>query len=632
VGNYLQKFPYPAMSGGDPGTPGSPYIPGYYSYVSSPVQNPGGAPLGWHYQNVTVPDTLAGNGKTTTAVQLVPNVGTTTYTYPATQPLQQVAVWHPPSPAVAPVPGSSPSYPPDQWDAGAKSIAFLEADGDFTCTVDNGAGGVCVGFAVNLSLDPKNIEFGLYFHSGGVQAFENVPGLPTVTGAFTPYVAADVWILRRRLGVASALKNGTTIYTATNPVRGPKVVQASLYSGFDTVRAAALTTYAGGSVTGSFQKLVGHAGIPQRYVTGTFRLMQGTISAKGHGAVTGSFQKLAGNAGLRQSYVRGSFRNLTATIGSGGFIPAPPQGVRGRLLPMQGVVHGLTGGKGQVTGSFRKLDAMIGKPRQGKVVGSFLPLAAQILANPPGIVYLDSYAAVIDEITVATLLVLNIDSSGVATDAYVVQVTATGSDLESAALAADAWVITQIDTISFDSTAKAYDQMGLGTVLGSLGQIADGSAVWVLNVDTKASTRYESFPYTSLATHAGRLFGTKADGVYLLEGADDAGTPIQSSFATGQLDFADEHDLTKAGALKRVVAAYLGVASDKSMYLKIVANGQEFLYVARASSPTLMQQRVDPGRGLRANYYSFEVFNAQGSDFDLDSLDFVAIKLPRRIP
>lgn len=629
MGNYLQKFPYPAIDAGYPGTPGSPYYPGFYSYETAPLQNTGTAPFGWHYQNVTVPDTLAGTGQTTTAIQLLPDVGAT---YPASQPLQKVAVWHPPTAAVAPVPGVPPSYPPNQWDAGAESIAFLEADGDFTCTVDNGVGGICVGFAVNLSLDPKNIEFGLYFHSSGVQAFENVPGLPTSAGAFSPYVATDVWILRRRMGVGSVLKNGATVYTATNPVRGPKVVQASLFAGYDTVREAALVTRGSGSVTGTFQKLVGHAGIPQRYVTGTFRLLQGTISAGGHGSVTGSFQKLSGTVGIRTSYVRGSFQKLTATIGSGGFIPAPPTTARGSLLPLQGAVHGLTGGIGGVTGTFRKLDAMIGKPRQGKVVGSFLPLAAQILSNPPGVVFLDSYAAVHDEITVATLLVLNIDSSGVATDAYVVQVTATGSDLESAALAADSWVISQVDTITFDSTAKAYDQMGLGTVLGSLGQIADGSAVWVLNVDTKASTRYESFPYTSLATHAGRLFGTKADGVYLLEGADDAGTPIQSSFATGQLDFADEHDLTKAGALKRVVAAYLGVASDKSMYLKIVANGQEFLYVARASSPTLMQQRVDPGRGLRANYYSFEVFNAQGSDFDLDSLDFVAIKLPRRIP
>lgn len=43
--------------------------------------------------------------------------------------------------------------------------------------------------------------------------------------------------------------------------------------------------------------------------------------------------------------------------------------IAGQFLKLQGVVHGLTGGTGSMVGSFRKLDGMVGKARQGKVVG-----------------------------------------------------------------------------------------------------------------------------------------------------------------------------------------------------------------------------------------------------------------------
>ena len=399
--------------------------------------------------------------------------------------------------------------------------------------------------------------------------------------------------------------------------------------------------------------------------------------------MAGSFRYLDGNAGLRQSYAKGSFRNLTATINAGGFKPAAPSDVIGAFNPLQAAIHGLSGTTGQITGAFRKIDGMLGKPNQGKMTGSFRPFNANIYANPPGVVFVDSYAAASTDVTVQTLLLVAIDSTGVAVDAWLVNVTADtdATVIDSSGGGAWDWIVKQIDTVKFDSRALAHDLMAMGIIAslpgdptygiggsgvdpssgGTAGQgsgsgsggggtsggsagsgggtagggvgagATEGVSIWVYNVDSNATSRYENYAYQSLATWQGRLFGTQPDGVYMLEGDDDAGSPIVASFATGNLTLPSEKDPGQAGALKRLAAVYLGVASDQSLYMKIVSGGQEFMYVSRTSNANMMQQRVDPGRGLRSTYYSFEVYNSQGSDFDLESIEFIPIKLSRRI-
>lgn len=619
MGNYLQKSPAPLLSGGTPANPGSPATAGYFTFETVQPGNPNTAPKGWHW--VTVPTDSGGD-----VWSLVPDSGVG-----AALPVNanfQVAVWHPPRAAVAPVPGSPPVYPPNAWDSGAQSLTPLTEDGEFTCTIDTGAG-IAVGFSTTLSLDPKAIGFGFLCQNGFAQPFENVIGQPTVYGGSLPYAPDDVWTLRRRNGVNTLLRNGSLFYTAVNPVRGLQNIQASLWAPGDTVRSAALTPYSGGTVAGRFLPMTGLMGRVHQGLRGSFRPLAATITARGNGGVAGSFRHLDGIVGIARNNVRGEFLPLTASISSGAPIPRAPNGVNGQFLELQADLHGLTGEIGGVDGSFRYLDGMLGRAGQGRVAGEFLPLEGRISANPPDTVFIDSYASVSDNISAVTLLVVNIDSAGVATDAYTVEMSY-DAFIDSAGTAAIEWTVGQVDSVNIDSSAIAHDGMALGAALGPI--LQPGVAVWVLNVDNSASTRYENFTYTSLATREGRLYGTKADGVYLLEGPDDAGTKVRASVATGILDFADPKDPGAAGALKRIVAAYLGVAADKTMYLKVVAGGQEFLYRARSNNAALMQQRVDPGRGLRSTYYSFEVFNSEGSDFDLQSLEFVPIKLPRRIP
>ena len=83
--------------------------------------------------------------------------------------------------------------------------------------------------------------------------------------------------------------------------------------------------------------------------------------------------------------------------------------------------------------------------------------------------------------------------------------------------------------------------------------------------------------------------------------------------------------------LKRVDYCYLGMAASGKLYLKVIAEGKDYLYACRDASLHLQTQRVDIGRGLRVNYFEFELYNTDGDDFELASVEFGAVELSRRI-
>ena len=120
------------------------------------------------------------------------------------------------------------------------------------------------------------------------------------------------------------------------------------------------------------------------------------------------------------------------------------------------------------------------------------------------------------------------------------------------------------------------------------------------------------------------MFGARSDGLYLMEGDTDAGVPIRASLAFGSTDFKTRH-------LKRPEHAYIGVASSGTMYLKVIVQGKEYVYAARRSDDYMAVQRIDIGRGIRASYLAFELYNSDGCDFELNTVSFYAAELTRSI-
>lgn len=143
------------------------------------------------------------------------------------------------------------------------------------------------------------------------------------------------------------------------------------------------------------------------------------------------------------------------------------------------------------------------------------------------------------------------------------------------------------------------------------------SCGWCLNLETEAATRYTDFDFTSVYGD----YGTKADGIYKIGEAADA--PYEVDFGLENFGSSEE---------KSMPAAYLGAQCDEALVLSIGTIDGDFEYSARTfSQDSLTTHRVDPGLGLRDNYFRLKLVGPSGKDFILANIEFAPIKSVRRI-
>lgn len=175
----------------------------------------------------------------------------------------------------------------------------------------------------------------------------------------------------------------------------------------------------------------------------------------------------------------------------------------------------------------------------------------------------------------------------------------------------------QVEAVMSDNIDLTPPDSGFSVVLETRGYRRVVSCGWCLNLDSLAATTYSDWGITS----ASGGYGTKADGIYTLEGE---GT-VDAFVDLGRQNFGAEN-------LKHMPACYLSVASPEPMMLRVTTpSGDEYDYLARSSDENLVVQRVDVGKGLRENYYGLKVYNTEGSDFTLASVSFAPVASGRRI-
>lgn len=144
------------------------------------------------------------------------------------------------------------------------------------------------------------------------------------------------------------------------------------------------------------------------------------------------------------------------------------------------------------------------------------------------------------------------------------------------------------------------------------------SCGWSVNLANNAATRYTGFNFTS---HYGG-YATAADGIHLI----GALAEVDASIDFGREDFGAEEE-------KRMPVMYLGASSGFPLVASIgQAGGVAYDYTARSSSETIDIHRIDPGKGLRANWFSISLRNSNsGDDFKLASVSFGPVASSRRI-
>lgn len=151
----------------------------------------------------------------------------------------------------------------------------------------------------------------------------------------------------------------------------------------------------------------------------------------------------------------------------------------------------------------------------------------------------------------------------------------------------------------------------------------DGSfTAWAMNTRTGAVTEYSDFTFNSFGRVGNRYIGASADGLYELVGDDDDGEEIIARIKSGYMQFGGTH-------LSRLKAAYIAATGEGEMLLKIVEKGGK-TYVYRTDTRDGRSTKVHMGKGQKARYFAFELVTS-AQDFDLDTIEFVPIVVPRRV-
>jgi hypothetical protein len=151
-----------------------------------------------------------------------------------------------------------------------------------------------------------------------------------------------------------------------------------------------------------------------------------------------------------------------------------------------------------------------------------------------------------------------------------------------------------------------------------------------LNTTNKSVTEFRPYAFNSLGTLRGKVYGARSDGLYLLEGADDAGTDIDAYVRTALTRIA-------GGRNAHVDSAYLGYSADGQMQIKVItteATGSKTSRVYQLNAQnadTNRAGRIKIGKGVQSVYWAFELSNVLGSDFTIDVIELRVLALSRRV-
>lgn len=661
MSNKLYKTVTYVVTPGDPGvpsSPGSPGSPGYFYW---------GSETKCDYEGGIWVTPTGGSGELAGYEPPRVNIG-------GTYVCRSVPVrkYMPAMPAMPPVPGR-PATPATiearhnlGWNSGAISIKAFSLDGGFGFKVAPGAVGIVAGLN-NASGGGgyEEIAHGFYCTMGLAQVIERGERI----GTLIPFTAADEFVVRRKGSTISYYKGATLLRTSGSTVSGATFMDVSMYSANDYLFDPRIETADGVSGGGDgtvSTKLKTSGADPETLALWASSILMEPMSLVGYGpgvtattvsnmsfeamyvfsipsGVTSSVlpddidptvpgaDKYSTAMLMRPMRVSGTFTGASLADGDVSLAPmtvagGDSSGSGGSLIPsfaladiyavpMRTDATSLTGEIGGGTVSFRNFF----------VLGSENPYAQADLELEAGVMWGESSPPSLD-----VMMRERMYSSGAVGSEFIAEMLLIGrmgveTELVEI-LVRDAQVLSSVEADgSFDPGALLSTLILTSAgVTAGVPVMSDAGEVWVVNDESSASAMYEDYSFNSFAKFDGKYYGAKSDGIYLLDGDTDDGQPVRSSVSFGRRDFGDS-------AKTSIHSCYIGVASDGTLVLKVTADGTEYLYRTTRTTGELATQRIKTGRGIKANYLTLELFNADGADFELDNIEFELAKLARRI-
>lgn len=605
----ITKFSY---TPGTPGSPGYPGVParGAYSYVEYRdvcVFRP-------NNRNPTIKTTITWEDGTVETVVREAKIYSEGYVctptpfivkVPATKGVKAI-------PEVPATPAKTIAEFDLGWTGVAHSDEMMVADGRYFFRVPRSAVGVVVGLAHRHEISGYgHIEFGFFVARGITKILES--GAEVANFGERPGMLLEV---RRAAGKIQYLVDDAVMREVDAPA-GTMMLSASMYSGGDEIIDAEFESIASGFGHGTMRAPRGYASefANVAFGAGEFQALVGSASAKARGEGAGAFAALRGKGGIAFAWSDGRMTPFTGQ--AEGLMDAPEFALgAGAFLGVTGAATGLTGGVGSGLGAISKIVGFAGAGVGGSARGRMTPFASDVFSLTPAteaFVWSAGDTAtgrLTPEVEIALVMNSRAEVVGLiqASPEYLAEVLSRAE--ASGVFGADAEYGLLIASVGRSSAL--LDDLAGATL-----------QTWAYSLDAEGTTRYEQYNFNSFAELDRKYFAARHDGLYLLEGADDAGQPVAGEIDFGELDFGTP-------ARKALPLVYVGMASSGKTVLKVESAGQTYFYEVRDSTEGLKQHRFELGRGLRSTFYDVSLI-FDGPAFDLQSISFQPVNLTRRI-
>ena len=627
-------------SPGSPGDPGQPYIPPRFITVTETVCNVSISGVVGYYVPFDAsspsrdlstphptPDYTDKSGQTYVFIPSAPAAPgaagevvckpvTRTYRDPG-QPYRA------PLPPTPPQPSIVKKQVNQGWTGGAHTNHVLADSGYVTFTVPKAVGAV-VGLTFDdLDTLPTEATHGFYFGSGKWQIIE----AGVRRNVFASRTASMIYKIERRTPTVLYYVNDALVYESDEPSFGPVVLDAALYFATDSVVCDEHVDY-GDGIQGASLPAAGIYGDEYQQMVGVTPRPTAAYIEVPVSRMTGAAPSIYGlMSDYEYAFMKGSARGPTADLNDADF----PQPDYGYLLQLSasafGVMIGTEPETGQMTGTAHAADGIYADYPYGQMIGAANVTAEGYMAEGAfGEADMFSAVAMNTPWTPTHYIAIAFNSSG-AIMGSIDLLNAIDARMDSTMAADFSAQLSAILGATFDSSLGVSDRFGntrYDTSGGGMPQRSEDAKTWVINFDTKAVSTYTGYDFDRMYEQDGSYYGTRDGGVYLLAGDDDAGAPIDAFVDFGRQTFGD-------AALKHVPTFYAGVSSTGALLLRVDTGKEVFTYDARRNDQHMRQQRFDLGKGLRATYYEFQLFNQAGAEFELDSVEFMAIPSARRI-
>lgn len=528
-------------------------------------------------------------------------VGTTQIAVPRLIPAQE---------AVPARPEQRVFYPPEGWTAYARSVRTVGNAGARFKIADRST------VAIGLTRLPaptsgyNHIPRGFLFTGTTVRNLRTNESL----GSFT---SADTFSLRRvgreltllqgedelaveelPFGAEEQLFLSAALYGYQNAVLEPELVELSQGGS----SAAVLPALRSRSFEGAYEEsaavlpsLAASSGIVNRSAATLSRMAASSADRQYAGSVA-------------------RFTGLTATSYAGTWAVERPNESQAVVTPLTASSTMLTGGIGQSMTSLAGMQALSADRAYGQSQAVIGLASARSWNWPANRVAMSMVFGV--EPNLSGQIVIDVSASfGVGVD---FDISATETVDENVLITVGLSVPMTVSTIE---TADARSIFWFDVPMDVPGAFVD---TWVVNTASGGSTRYDNYPFESVANIGGYYVGVSDAGIFELSGDSDDGDPINARVDYGLQRFG-------SGNLKRLEQIYLGIKSTGQMYVKVTAEGASYTYPLRDFSEYMQTQRVTPGKGMRATYFGFELGNTLGSDFELSSFSTLVAETARRI-